>query len=106
MFAASRPPGDPRPYLIGLTREDVEVYPGWMGTPIFTWTPPGFGFSPAEQALLVPALGGGTDRDLAQALGLALPTIKSRWRQIYDRVAAVDPGLLPDRQDGRRQAWG
>ena len=103
-FAASQPPGRPRPYLVGLTREEVETTPGWMGAPIFTWTPPSFGFSPAEQALLVPALGGGTDRDLARALGLALPTIKSRWRQIYDRVAAVNPALLPDRQDadGRR----
>jgi hypothetical protein len=99
-FAISRLAGEPRPYLIGLTRADVEAFPGWMATPIFTWTAPGFGFSPAEQALLVPALGGGTDRDLAQTLGLALPTIKSRWRQIYDRVAAVAPELLPDRQDG------
>ena len=50
------------------------------------------------------ALDGETDRDLSPALGLALPTIKSRWRKIYDRVAMVDPDLFPDRQDanGRR----
>jgi len=103
-FCASRRPGEPRPYLLGLTRQEADAVPGWLAAPIFVWTPPRFGFSPAEQALLAPALGGGTDRDLAHALGLALPTIKSRWRQIYDRVAAVSPELLPDRQevDGRR----
>ena len=103
-FAASRTPGGPRPYLLGLTREEAGAAPGWMAAPIFTWTSPRFGFSPAERALLVPAFGGGTDRDLAHALGLAVPTIKSRWRRIYERVAAIDPELLPDRQDadGRR----
>src|SRR5688572_13387136 len=88
-FAASRTPGGPRPYLLGLTREEAGAAPGWMAAPIFTWTSPRFGFSPAERALLIPAFGGGTDRDLADALGLAVPTIKSRWRGIYERVAAI-----------------
>jgi hypothetical protein len=68
------------------------------------WTPPRFRFTPAERALLGVALSGGTDRDLAHALGLALATVKSRWRHIYDRVGAVEPELLPERPegDGRR----
>ena len=103
-FIASRTPNEPRPYLLALTRDEADAVPGWLGAPIFWWTAPRFGFSPAEQALLDTALGGGTDRDLARALGLALPTVKSRWRQIYERVAVVDPELLPGRQetDGRR----
>lgn len=54
--------------------------------------------------MLTLALEGETDRDLCRELGLALPTIKSRWRQIYDRVAAADAELLPDRpaNNGRR----
>jgi DNA-binding CsgD family transcriptional regulator len=103
-FAASRTPREPRPYLLGLTRQEVDTIPGWIAAPVFVWTPPRFGFSPAERALLALAVGGDTDRDLSRALALALPTIKSRWRQIYDRVAAVDLAFLPDRPatNGRR----
>jgi hypothetical protein len=103
-FAASRTPGGPRPYLLGLTRRETDAVPGWSAAPIFVWTPPRFGFTPAEQSLLTLALNGDTDRDLSPALGFALATIKSRWRQIYDKVATVDCELLPDRQEtnGRR----
>ena len=103
-FAASRNAREPRPYLLGLTREEIDAVPGWAAAPMFVWTPPRFGFSPAEQALLTLALDGGTDHDLSPALGLALPTIKSCWRRIYERVAMVDPDLFPQRQEtnGRR----
>jgi hypothetical protein len=103
-FAASRKAGEPRPYLLGLTRKEIDTVPGWSAAPIFVWTPPRFGFSPAEQALLARALDGETDRDLSAALGVALPTVKSRWRQIYDRVAMVDFNLFPARAEtnGRR----
>ncbi len=103
-FAASRGVREPRPYLLGLTRKEIDTVPGWTAAPMFVWTPPRFGFSPGEQALLRLALDGETDRDLSPALGVALPTVKSRWRRIYDRVAMVDPDLFPHQPEvnGRR----
>jgi hypothetical protein len=98
-FAASRNSSAPRPYLLGLTRREIDTVPGWTAAPIFVWTPPRFGFSAGEQALLTAALDGETDRDLCRALGVALPTVKSRWRKIYERVGMVDPDLFPQRQD-------
>ena len=98
-FAASRRARAPRPYLLGLTRKEIDAVPGWTAAPLFVWTPPRFGFSPGEQALLTLALDGETDRDLCRALGVALPTVKSRWRRIYDRVGMVDPDLFPHRQE-------
>lgn len=66
---------------------------------MFVYTPARLFFSPAEQELLTCALLGETDRQLARALHLGLPTVKGRWRQIYARVAAVRPELLPDSGD-------
>jgi hypothetical protein len=46
--------------------------------------------------MLQRALQGKTDTQLARVLDLALPTIKSRWRAIYDRAGQLAPEILPD----------
>jgi len=91
---SARPTGT-GPLLVGVRREDVLENPGTMAGPIFVYVPPRFGFTPAERRLLVRALAGLTDEELAQALGIRLATIKSRWRSIYDRVGRHGRDLLP-----------
>jgi DNA-binding CsgD family transcriptional regulator len=83
------------PHVFGLTREVDMRRPGsWIGI-LFEYRPPQFGFSPAEQRLLLAALNGGTDRELSGDLGISLATVKKTWRSIYDRVAARSPDLIP-----------
>lgn len=89
------PPPGRRPYLIGFTREEARLHPGDLIAPVFTFTPARFLFSRAEKELLRQALLGRTDTELASALGIALPTVKSHWRTIYGRVTRVAPDLLP-----------
>ena len=46
---------------------------------LFVYRPPQFGFSRAEQRLLLAALHGGTDRELSGDLGISLATVKKTW---------------------------
>ena len=87
-----------RPYMVGITRELAFARHGsWMGT-LFDYRPPRFGLSRGEQQLLLTALtsSGGTDQELADNLGLSVPTVKKMWGSIYRRVNACDSGLIPD----------
>ena len=84
------------PHLIGLTRELAMARVGtWIGT-LFVYQPPQFGFRPSEQRLLLVAQQGGTDKDLAAALGITLSGVKKTWESIYGRVTLRSPGLIPD----------
>ncbi len=82
------------PHVFGLTREVDMRRPGsWIGI-LFEYRPTQFGFSRGEQRLLLAALHGGTDRELSDALGISLTTVKKTWRSIYARVAARSPDLI------------
>lgn len=84
------------PHLVGLTRELAMARFGtWIGS-LFAYRQPQFGFRPSEQRLLLAALLGGTDKDLAEALGISLSAVKKTWSSIYERVAARNSGLIPD----------
>lgn len=88
------PPPDRRPYLIVLRREEVLKDGHTPSTGIFVYTPPRFYFTNAEQELLYHALLGATDTELADRLRISLTAVKKRWNGIYERVSAVDTGLL------------
>ncbi len=66
----------------------------WIST-LFLYQPPQFGFSKSEQRLLLCALGGGTDQELSDDLGISLSSVKKMWRSAYERVAASLPELIP-----------
>ena len=66
----------------------------WVGS-FFLYAPPQFGFSRSEQRLLSSALGGGTDDELSDDLGISLAAVKKTWRMIYERVAACQSSLVP-----------
>lgn len=68
-------------------------------------TRPRFGFSPGEQRLLLLALDGRSDEELAAALALSAWTVKKRWQSVYAKVDAVDPSVVapPQHDDKLRQ---
>jgi hypothetical protein len=90
------PPPGQRPFLLGVTRQEVLEDFGRAVAPAFVETPPRLGFSRAEQQLLRQAAFGYTDVELATRLELALSTVKNRWRALYDRLGRVAPELVVD----------
>ena len=86
-----------KPHHIGLTRELAMSRVGsWVGS-LFVYQAPQCGFRPSEQRLLLTALRGGTDEELANDLGISLSAVKKMWLSIYERVSAHLPSLLPNR---------
>lgn len=88
-----RPEGE-RPYLYSVTAAEAHESAGTLASLIFRWKQPLFFFRPIEQELLLEALLGETDEDLARSLGVAMVTVRKRWDSIYDRVAAIRPAVL------------
>jgi DNA-binding CsgD family transcriptional regulator len=87
------PPPGRRPFLLGVMGQEVVADFGRAVAPAFVYTPPSLGFTRAEQRMLHQAVFGYTDVELARRLKLALPTIKNRWRGLYDRLAHIGPDL-------------
>jgi len=50
------------------------------------YEPPRVGFASSQQKLLMTALRGGTDEDLAQELEISLSGIKKAWQTIYAKA--------------------
>jgi len=91
------------PHVVGISREVAASLSGcWAGS-TFLYRPPHFGFRRSEQKLLSCGLLGGTDDEIADQLGISLDAVRKTWRNIYDRVATVDPELLPDTSSRRNR---
>lgn len=90
------PPPGRRPYRLGITRSESAAEPGNYIGRIFPYQRPQFFFTLGEQQLLLRALQGDTDEEAAAALHIAVPTVKTRWWAIYDRVQTRTPNLLPN----------
>ncbi|MGH7328942.1 MAG: helix-turn-helix transcriptional regulator, partial [Polyangiaceae bacterium] len=60
---------------------------------------PRFRFSPGEQQMLLLALEGRSDDDLADALGISAWTVKKRWQSVYAKVEAIDPSVVAPHED-------
>jgi DNA-binding CsgD family transcriptional regulator len=91
------------PHVLGLTRDLAFEQSGSWSASTFLYHRPRFGFSRSEQRLLSCGLGGGTDLDIADKLGISLVTVRKTWRAIYERVAAMAPELAlcpPPQRDG------
>jgi DNA-binding NarL/FixJ family response regulator len=84
------------PTLISILREQALQQVGSWSTAIFIYTPPVVGFSRSEQRLLLAALQGGTEFEMAQELEISISAVKKCWRSIYDRVRASGIGILPE----------
>jgi hypothetical protein len=83
------------PHLVGITRSVELARPAsWVGT-FFSYQPPRCAFRRSEQQLLLAALDGRTDAELADELGVSIATVKKTWLAVYRRVALRLPGVLP-----------
>jgi DNA-binding CsgD family transcriptional regulator len=79
----SQPPPHERPYLMGLDREDADsTLPGTTASFLFQAATPRFSFSPAEQRVLVRAVGDESDEEIADLLGLSRDAVKKIWRRV------------------------
>ena len=92
-----------RPFLLSFTRETVLQNPGSRNAELFHEEPARIFFSDGEQRLLLAAIRGGTDEELADELGLSLSAVKKLWRSVYDRVASTSSDLLPSRRDSENE---
>jgi DNA-binding CsgD family transcriptional regulator len=82
--------------LIGITRNEADKEPGLYVSRAFAFQPPRLGFNDREQEQLSAALNDLTDDEIADELTIAAATVKSRWRNIYLKVADFAPELLPN----------
>jgi len=85
------------PHHFGLTRELALSRVGTWASSLFAYEPPRCSFRRSEQRLLLAALRGGTDLELACELGITLSAVKKTWLSIYDQVSIHLPMLFPDR---------
>src|SRR5580704_2098064 len=78
------------PHITGTTRKaEFSQRESWSGTwvgSLFDYHPPRCGFRPSEQRMLLMALGGGTDDELSEELGVSIPTVKKMWLSVYRRI--------------------
>jgi DNA-binding CsgD family transcriptional regulator len=61
---------------------------------VFTYLPPLFRFTAAEQRMLLRAIEGLTDEEIAGSLSVSRDAVKQTWRSIYDHVTQVMPDLV------------
>lgn len=81
--------------LFSVTKQEAEQLP--PSSPIsalFTYHPPKFRFTPAEQRVLSRAIEGLTDDEIAAALDVSRDAVKQLWRSIYDHAMTVMPELI------------
>ncbi|MEZ5660008.1 MAG: hypothetical protein R3E83_16150 [Burkholderiaceae bacterium] len=62
---------------------------------------PRFLFSRAQQRLLLHALEGRSDRELAADLTISYDTVRQTWNGIFQRIDELDPALLDERSDAQ-----
>ncbi|HEX4783195.1 MAG TPA: hypothetical protein VH350_02570 [Candidatus Sulfotelmatobacter sp.] len=78
-----------QPYVIYLRREKALLSHGsWAGS-MFMYEHPRVGFANSQQKLLIAALRGGTDEDLAEELDVSLSAVKKAWQSIYAKTEAA-----------------
>jgi hypothetical protein len=93
--ALALPPAGQRPRLYGAREGEARQGLATLIEVLFNYCPPRFGFTRAEQEMLLYALTTvETDTQIAARLCLAPITVKKLWLSIYSRVEAVAPEAL------------
>lgn len=80
--------------LAVVTRESAQAAPYSVAASIYRYKAPVLRLRPAEQELLLAAIGGKTDAELSAELGLRVEATKRRWLSVFDRVAQYKPEIL------------
>lgn len=92
-----------KPHIIGMTRELIARQPGRWISNLFACERQRIGFTRGQQRLLLAAMEGGTDVDLANELGVSISAVKKTWQAIYHRVMERTPDILPAGDDRGNQ---
>lgn len=81
--------------LFVAERDDCLALPASVAAMVFSYSEPTLPLHDADQELVLAALNGATDAELARTLDLKLPALKKRWASLFDRVRSVRPDLVP-----------
>jgi hypothetical protein len=85
-----------KPHVLGITRDLAIGQTGiWIAELFHEYREPRIRFNRSQQRLLAAAMNGHTDVQLSEELGIAVATVKTTWRVIYDRVSEQAPEILP-----------
>ncbi|MDQ2900334.1 MAG: hypothetical protein M3Y07_11120, partial [Acidobacteriota bacterium] len=79
-----------------MTPDTVKLVPASVGNVIFTFRAPVLRLKDSDQQLLIAALKGATDAELAAELGVTFAAVKARWRSTFERIGEVMPELVGD----------
>jgi len=82
--------------LFVMTREDAMSASAVIAGILFERRTPQLMLHPTDQQLIQVAQGGGTDAEIALALGVSVSAVKKRWLALFDRLSRIKPGLVPD----------
>ena len=85
--------------LFIMDHESVRVVPGSIGNVIFSYREPMLRLRDSDQQLLLAALRGATDSELANELGVTFSAVKARWRSVFVRIAETMPDLVTEADD-------
>ena len=81
-----------------MTRDSATTMPASSATS-FHHREPSLHLRASDQQLLLAAIGGATDSELASELRVTLSAVKARWRSITSRVEDAMPGLVRHAED-------
>ncbi len=82
-----------------MNRESGTALPGSLANLIFNFREPQLRLRESDQELLLAALNGATDVDLAAQMNITLAAVKARWRSAYARIGEVRPDLVAEDAD-------
>jgi hypothetical protein len=77
-----------------MTRESAQAESSSVANILFGFREPVLRLRDSDQRMLLTALRGDTDQELATELGLTLSAVKARWRSTFARTAEKMPDLL------------
>lgn len=94
--AESVPPGARTKRAVYYFQREMvaDTPPSTPVSAVFTYLPPRFRFTAGEQRMLVRAIDGLTDEEIAGTLDVSRDAVKQTWRSIYDHVIQVMPDLV------------
>lgn len=102
------PPNATRQRAVYYFRREMvaDTPPSTPVSAAFTYLPPRFRFTAGEQRMLVRAIDGLTDEEIAGTLAISRDAVKQAWRSIYDHVSQVMPDLVERGHAGGEGARG
>lgn len=86
-----------QPFLMGIDRLSAyRSFGSWFSGLLLARHRPQFYFTPSEQRVLIAALKGLTDDQIAKELGISVAAVKRTWRVIYQRTESAGHHHFPD----------